>query len=108
MRVYKATGSCYRINIVCVCGGGGVYILSGVTEKRRESKINPIVWVFQLLLAGIIVLVVGVIFDSMNSLFSSKGQSVGLTSATVFTLLAFPRVFAGVDSSIFKVSSYRP
>ena len=33
-------------------GGEGVYILSGVTEKRQESEINTIVWVFQLLLAG--------------------------------------------------------
>ena len=34
--------------------GEGVYILSGVTEKRQESEINTIVWVFQLLLAGIV------------------------------------------------------
>ena len=51
MRVFKATGLRYRINIVS--GGEGVYILSGVTEKRQESEINTIVWVFQLLLAGI-------------------------------------------------------
>ena len=53
MRVFKATGSRYRFNIVW--GGGGVYILIGVTEKRQESEINTIVWVFQLLLAGIVV-----------------------------------------------------
>ena len=52
MRCFKATGLCYRINIVS--GGEGVYILCGVTEKRQESEINTIVWVFQLLLAGIV------------------------------------------------------
>ena len=52
MRVFKATGLRYRINIVS--GGDGVYILSGVKEKRQESEINTIVWVFQLLLAGIV------------------------------------------------------
>ena len=52
MRVYKATGFRYRINIVWE--GKGVYILSGVTKKRQESEINTIVWVFQLLLAGIV------------------------------------------------------
>ena len=51
MRVFKATGLRYRINIVS--GGEGVYILSGVKEKRQESEIDTIVWVFQLLLAGI-------------------------------------------------------
>ena len=35
-------------------GGEGVYTLSGVTEKWQESEINTIVWVFQLLLAGIV------------------------------------------------------
>ena len=55
MRVYKASGSRYRINIVSGGGGGGgVYILNGVTEKRQKSDINTIVWVFQLLLAGIV------------------------------------------------------
>ena len=38
----------------CLRGGGRVYVLSGVTEKRQESEINTIVWVFQLLLAGIV------------------------------------------------------
>ena len=52
MRVFKATGLRYRINIVS--GGEGVYILSGVKEKRQESEINTSVWVFQLLLAGIV------------------------------------------------------
>ena len=52
-RVFKATGLCYRINIVS--GGEGVYILSGVKEKRQESEISTIVWVFQLLLAGIVI-----------------------------------------------------
>ena len=52
MRVFKATGLRYRINIVS--GGKGVYILSGVKEKRQESEISIIVWVFQLLLAGIV------------------------------------------------------
>ena len=52
MRVFKATGLRYRINIVS--GGEWVYILSGVTEKRQESEVNTIVWVFQLLLAGIV------------------------------------------------------
>ena len=33
---------------------GGVYFLSGVKEKRQESEINTIVWVLQLLLAGIV------------------------------------------------------
>ena len=51
MRVFKATGLRYPINIVS--GGEGVYILSGVKEKRQESEIDTIVWVFQLLLAGI-------------------------------------------------------
>ena len=55
MRVFRATGLLYRINIVS--GGEGVYILSGVKEKRQESEINTIVWVFQLLLAGIVPLV---------------------------------------------------
>ena len=48
MRVFKATGLRYPINIVS--GGEGVYILSGVKEKRQESEIDTIVWVFQLLL----------------------------------------------------------
>ena len=52
MRVFKATGLRYRINIVS--GGEEVYILSGVKEKRQESEISTIVRVFQLLLAGII------------------------------------------------------
>ena len=52
MRVFKATGLRYPINIVS--GGEGVYILSGVKEKRQESEIDTIVWVFQLLLAGIV------------------------------------------------------
>ena len=52
MGVFKATGLRYRINIVS--GGKGVYILSGVKEKRQESEINTIVLVFQLLLAGIV------------------------------------------------------
>ena len=34
--------------------GEGVYISSGVKEMRQESEINTIVWVFQLLLAGIV------------------------------------------------------
>ena len=42
MRVFKATGLRYRINIVS--GGEGVYILSGVKEKRQESEIYTIVW----------------------------------------------------------------
>ena len=50
---FKATGSRYRINIVSE--GEGVYISSGVKEKRQESEISTIVWVFQLLLAGIVV-----------------------------------------------------
>ena len=54
MRVFTATGLRYRINIVSG-GGEGVYILSGVQEKRQESEISTIVWVFQLLLAGIVV-----------------------------------------------------
>ena len=52
MHVFKATGLRYRINIVS--GGEGVYILSGVKEKRQESEISTLVWVFQLLLAGIV------------------------------------------------------
>ena len=52
MRVYKATGSRYRINIVS--RGEGVYILSGVKEKRQESEFSTIVWEFQLLLADIV------------------------------------------------------
>ena len=40
MRVYKATGSRYRINILG--GGKGVYIFNGVTEKPQESEINSI------------------------------------------------------------------
>ena len=43
MRVFKATGLRYRINIVS--GGEGVYILSGVKEKRQESEIYTIVCV---------------------------------------------------------------
>ena len=35
--------------------GEGVYILSGIKEKRQESEISTIVWVFQLLLAAIVV-----------------------------------------------------
>ena len=42
MGVFKGTGSRYRINIVSG-GGEGVYILSGVKEKRQESEINAIV-----------------------------------------------------------------
>ena len=34
--------------------GEGVYILIRVTEKWQESEINITVWVFQLLLAGIV------------------------------------------------------
>ena len=52
MRVFKATGLRYPINIVS--GGEGVYILSGVKEKRQESEIDTLVWVFHLLLAGIV------------------------------------------------------
>ena len=52
MHVFKATGLRYRINIVS--GGGGVYILNCVKEKLQESEIDTIVWVFQLLLAGIV------------------------------------------------------
>ena len=52
MRVFKATGLRYPINIVS--GEEGVYILSGVKEKRQESEIDTLVWVFQLLLAGIV------------------------------------------------------
>ena len=52
MRLFKATGLRYPINIVS--GGEGVYILSGVKEKRQEWEIDTIVWVFQLLLAGIV------------------------------------------------------
>ena len=52
MCVFKATGPRYRINIVS--GGEGVYILSSVKEKRQESEIDTTVWVFQLLLAGIV------------------------------------------------------
>ena len=51
-RVFKATGLRYRINIVSG-GGEGVYILNSVKEKRQDSEINTLVWVFQLLLAGI-------------------------------------------------------
>ena len=54
MRLFKATGLRYPINIVS--GGEGVYILSGVKEKRQEWEIDTIVWVFQLLLAGIVAL----------------------------------------------------
>ena len=53
MRVFKATGFRYRFNIVS--GVEGVYTLSGIKEKRQESEINTIVWVFKLLLAGIVV-----------------------------------------------------
>ena len=38
MRVFKATGLLYRINIVS--GGEEVYILSGIKEKRQESDIR--------------------------------------------------------------------
>ena len=54
MRVLKATDSRYRINIVS--GGKGLYILIGVTEKQQGLEIHTIVWVFQLLFAGIVYL----------------------------------------------------
>ena len=53
MSGFKAIGLRYRINIVSG-GGRGVYILSGVKYKRQESEISTIVWVFQLLVAGIV------------------------------------------------------
>ena len=52
MHVFKATGLCYRIN--SASGGKGVYVLSGVKETLQELEINTTVWVFQLLLAGIV------------------------------------------------------
>ena len=35
--------------------GEGVYILNRATEKRQKSGIQRIVWLFQLLLAGVVV-----------------------------------------------------
>ena len=35
-------------------GGERIYILSGVKEKPQDSEISTIVWVIQLLLAGIV------------------------------------------------------
>ena len=78
MRVFKATGLRYRINIVS--GGEGVYILSGVKEKRQESEINTSVWVFQLLLAGIVSSILKVHSQKTRQLYSTslkKNEDVG-------------------------------
>ena len=54
MSVYIAMGFSYRINIVW--GGGGVFILIPATGKEQESEIPKNAGVFQVLLAGIVVI----------------------------------------------------
>ena len=51
------------------------------------------------------VLTIGVVFHSLNSLFSSKGHSVGLTSATFLHFLFLAKVCANVDSNRFRASN---
>ena len=52
--------------------GKGGCILTGVTEKRQESEIHTIVWVFELLLAGIVAHGLVVKFPNFWPHFSSK------------------------------------
>ena len=52
MRVFKATGLRYRINIVS--GGGGGLHFKLCQGEAAGVGIDTIVWVFQLLLAGIV------------------------------------------------------
>ena len=82
MSVFKAIGLRYRINIFS--GGEGVYILSGVKEKRQESQISTIVWVFQLLLAGI----VGV---------RRRGNHISLTKVKNISSLFTPHFLLEID-----------
>ena len=55
-------------------GGRGVYILNDVTEKRQESEINRNVWVFQLLLAGMVEIPKARIRNLHERIFSLERQ----------------------------------
>ena len=81
--------------------GEGVYILVGIREKQQESEIQTIVWVFELLLAGIVQ------STSHNSDHTGLADFVRMTEnpdyVETFSVLHFNRKLIGLSNSVRNI-----